>query len=434
MRPFGDFGNTGRAIGVPRTAHYPLTMTPNMESRWRKVWSFFLRLTAAVAVLSTVYVVAGSILYPDWWFEYFWRGGFSDPSASAAALNSEVQEYPLSSLVVVFLFCALCTLIGKYKRVILPLIDRRWGWFVSGSAFTVVGVALIVCRFAGPSYTAWEQVVASISRDISRRQSEGPNVVPPIDFLYLDSTRMDRLFNEIEPELIEKARTVGSTHSGGAKAEIGGPALSADLGVSTSEALTSAFERARFLPERECIKVMQYVIENHNAQYYTDSDRWVAMRTMPPLPFETSRIDESKVPIEAYLNEADAIEEQAIATISRKLAATPGGLQHLSRREREEVERRVKINQQEMTRELKSLKGLVFVEGEFAASPRPNGMELLHNFSAKPLRIVFRVVLPRNFALKDLPSNGAARLTVFGVVERPLSSDGILEVRPLAVY
>jgi hypothetical protein len=58
---------------------------------------------------------------------------------------------------------------------------------------------------------------------------------------------------------------------------------------------------------------------------------------------------------------------------------------------------------------------------------------LTDTFSAKPRKVVFRVYMPKS-QMAEFQNQSKMRLKVFGDTLHPLSTDGYVEIRPIAVY
>src|ERR1700678_2020546 len=46
------------------------------QSKWRVVWRHLVRVVVVAFVLATIWLVAGSIAYPLFWFEFIFKSGF----------------------------------------------------------------------------------------------------------------------------------------------------------------------------------------------------------------------------------------------------------------------------------------------------------------------------------------------------------------------
>jgi hypothetical protein len=87
----------------------------------------------------------------------------------------------------------------------------------------------------------------------------------------------------------------------------------------------------------------------------------------------------------------------------------------------------------ELRRELESVRGLVFVDGDFQGSANGESTILIEEFAERPFKASFRIFLPRK-AVLDVPPTKPLHLTVFGDVTKPFGEDGFVDIRPVALY
>ena len=233
-----------------------------------------------------------------------------------------------------------------------------------------------------------------------------PNIDAPVDFLFLNRRPVEALFNEIEPDLIEKRRTIASTAKSEARAGIAGEGLSADFTAAKGKESTSSYERVESAAERKCLQLMKYTLDEGRAKIYTDFTNWYAGRELEKLRVQraSARGPITKEALES-LRVRTALEEERIA-------------------------------EEEFHKELSQLSGLVFINGHFSQGPATSeGSSITEEFTKKPKKVVFRIILPpsdlNTMPVQSLPS---ANLTVFGRVIKPLGEDGTIEIRALAIF
>ena len=95
-----------------------------------------------------------------------------------------------------------------------------------------------------------------------------------------------------------------------------------------------------------------------------------------------------------------------------------------------EVERAAK-REEILANELRSVQGLVFLDGAFSKSIVGEELILIEEFSTAPRAVYFTVHIPKS-GKADIPGKGVLR--VFGDVLRPLDAEGYLDIRAIAVY
>ena len=101
-------------------------------------------------------------------------------------------------------------LIYQLWSSLAPLIDRFWFWILSASFVVMFITSLVNFERNEPLYKLNRQVEELIERFESPK---APAVEVPIDFHFLDENRIEALYNQLEPDLVEQQRTV-STEDG----------------------------------------------------------------------------------------------------------------------------------------------------------------------------------------------------------------------------
>jgi len=239
-----------------------------------------------------------------------------------------------------------------------------------------------------------------------------------VDFHYLDSDRVKALYNEIEQDLVEQQRTVGST--GTVTGKIGGQAgpVEAEIGGSKQQNSSSTYQHLEFSPERKCVEVMNFVLKGNESKYLTTSEDWMKRR------------------------QAADFQVQYTAILARIVSGTQGTspilpvdtAKNSTKLEQEAATRQLEAYKAQLKSELAALDGLAFVEGDYAIRRTSQGVVILiENFSETP-RIVFRVTASAAQGLNGIAPTGRAHLKVFGTVVRQLLGDAPIEVRPIAIF
>jgi hypothetical protein len=386
---------------------------PLAQQRAAKVRQFLksLRRAAVVCIiLGAIYFTIVSALYPSWSFEFVWRKSFLDFNDGWLIALTEIKAHPyLISFLLVGIFCASLTAHRFWDRL-RPLIDRFWIWLVLGSVMTFLVTTLVVYAREGEAHELMDHAIQIDDETIRRidvfLSPKRPNIEAPVDFLYLNHRAVEALYNEIEPDLIERRRTIASTAKSAAKVGVAGEGLSADLSATKGRESTSSYERVESAVQRKCLQLMKFTLDEGRAKNYTDFTNWYAGYQLERLraqrAFATGPI--TKEALES-LRARTAVEEERIA-------------------------------QEQFHRELSQLTGLVFVNGHFSQGPATSeGSSITEEFTKKPKKVVFRIILPpsdlNTMPVQSLPT---ANLTVFGRVIKPLGEDSTIEIRALAIF
>lgn len=239
----------------------------------------------------------------------------------------------------------------------------------------------------------------------------------PVDFEYIDKERVQGLYNQIEPELVEAQSSVGTGRSLTAKAGIEAGPVETELGASKHQESTSTYQHLDFSPERQCVEVMNFLLEGHQANYYTSDRQWISQNAASNFQLQLMLIQKSSTKFKPLPL------EQPVG------GGTP------TKEERDAAEDQLKQYEDALNAELTSLQGMVIIDGTFAASYSPQGNPVLvEAFADMPRRLVFRVAAPSTPELSRILSLGRTHLRVFGTVLRPLRENGVIEVRPIAIF
>jgi hypothetical protein len=383
------------------------------------VWVFTKRAFALGAVAVTVYVTVGCVIFGGWWYGLLWDGEFNW-SYVADGLKVLLDEYFFLSMCIVFAVVAAFILGSFFKLRLFRLVDKFAGRIVLATILILFTTAIVVYHTEKSQYDLQHAVelsvltIDNIQKSLAASNSP-PHIMPPVDFQYIDKSRVDELYNQIEPDLIEKERTVDKTHS--AKGKLGAGVSGVANGeaeVGKTESDKSTFERATFTTERKCVDLMNYVVDNRAPKYYTTSPWWFVgrLRTALALTMEQIRkapFNLSNIPREKHFGDPPSEEDKR------------------------EAEQKVKQYQSELQNDLENLTGYVFIEGDFGGAVNGDTLTLTEAFSVKPRKVVFRINLPKS-QMPEFQNQNKVRLTVFGDTIRPLSKDGYVDVRIIAAY
>jgi len=221
------------------------------ESKWpqrivrvRQLLSTLRRVVVIGAVLGAVYFAIASLLYPDWSFEFVWRKSFLNLNDGWLVGLDEIKAHPYTvSLLLAALFCA-SLILRRFKTSLLPLADRIWAWLVSGALLTFLITTLLIYASESETHDLLDHAIALDEETIrivnEQLTPKRPNIRPPIDFLYMNRHSVEALYNEIEPELIEKRRTIASSGKSEAKAGVTGSGVSAEFAATKGKESTAS--------------------------------------------------------------------------------------------------------------------------------------------------------------------------------------------------
>jgi hypothetical protein len=388
---------------------------PTPPTRLRKTLANIKRVLTLASVVLAVYLLVGCWMFPDWWYSWLWQRQFADPEYTAEGLHVLLDQYFSLVLTIIFLVLAVAVLGRIFRDRLFRIVDAAGGIIALGSWAAV----LVTFLFLYHTYHSDQMNPLDDINELSERVQNqlrfiytSPVIGPPIDFDYINKERVDALYNQLEPELEEKERTVAQNSTDQAKVGAAGGGISAEVTKGKGASSTSSFSRTHFSQERECIEVMKYIADTSgSAKYFATRERWIQNREAAD-----GILDMQQKETAAILNRF---------RVSLGLQPTPE-----SAKKPTEAERRAK-REKILASELHDLQGLVFLDGIFSKSATNGDLTLLEQFSTAPPKVYFRVHIPK-IGKADIPARGVLR--VFGDVLRPLDAEGYIDIRAIAIY
>lgn len=377
-----------------------------------------------VAILGTAvasYVLVGTIFFGRWWLNFVWLGEFRQSDYWVTSLHEETILV-VWNLVLVWIAVG----IGYYFRsFLIPVIDRFWFWMSSTSLVVMVVTSLLnleINRF-------WYELAVD-GYDWSKITRHSlflgpPKLKVPIDFHFLDERRVEILYNQIEPELVERTRTVSTKDETALKGGAGLGSVAVEGEISEQQSLTKFFERTDFSPARKGVDTINFVLTEGRAKYFPPdvADWYYELWQSNRQSMEEFRSVMRELQSEGGVSDERLIEFLSTPTLSYEdimeeiRQVRRGGRQELS---------------EALRRQVASLEGLVFLDGVFSVQKVLKDHALLkRNFSDEPL-VIFFVEVPGD-QLRLQPETSEIKLRVFGTVIKHLEK-GQVEIRPLAVF
>jgi hypothetical protein len=374
---------------------------------WREAGK---RILALSFIYIAAYFVVGSALFGDWWYGFFWGGQFASPRWVALGWRFLVNWH-VSAVTCTVLGASLVIFLSVWSpRRVTAFLNRFVSLIVALSlaAILLSGLAVYLIPGNAEAYASLLGQLPFLDKNYAvsqlRATLQEPEITAPIYFHYLSQERVDQLYNQLEPELQEVSKDVRSATkvSGGAEAGTAGGKL--QVGGEQSGEEENKFTRAEFTPEKKCIAVMKYVRATWPANYYTVFDDWLT-RYQTQLIIDANRDRGQEIrPRESY-------GWGPTADFNDRFAS-------------------------DLEEQLRSVRGLIFVDGEFTESLQGDKALLTYDFrvpTTPPSKAAsFRVSLPRK-QIANLPTH-RLRLTIFGDVTKPLGEDGTVDVAPIAIY
>jgi hypothetical protein len=247
-------------------------------SAMKTVLMVLLHWMALASVALAIYVVAGSWMFGEWWYGFFW-GGKRNLQYITDGLRVLLDEhYRLAIATVAAILAAVVVSDTMLAHWLLPFTDRFGGLIVFTACMTILAAALVVRHTKGESYRRWQEVYSALDAVQKLTSATPPKIEPPICFHYLDNARVEALYNQIQPELEERERIVGGsrTFGGEAKGRVGG--VNIEVGAGKAKESKSTLTRIDFSTDRKCIEIMKHVQETRPGNYYSSAVDWYFRR------------------------------------------------------------------------------------------------------------------------------------------------------------
>jgi hypothetical protein len=235
-------------------------------------------------VAFSIYAIGGSYLFGEWWYGYFWDGGYRKAEYISDGLAVLLDQYPRIVLWVSIAF-VIAIVAGWLLRRWLFWSADRFGWLVILCAVVATAAdAVVLRRTESEAYWAAANLNSSLNdafKDFYDQMQEvisPPKVEPPIYFHYLDASRVEALYNELLPDLVvsQHEETGSSTVKGKAEAGVNGASVGVEAGKNRGT--KSVFAPADFSSDRKCLEVMKHVQDKWPAKYYSNETDWYARK------------------------------------------------------------------------------------------------------------------------------------------------------------
>ena len=404
-------------------------MDHSQPSRFSKLEGFALvpkRLAVFILIMTAIYVLVESAFDGLWYFGLIWRGKAIEFKFWHDAIFYLLEDQ--TKYVVIFILGVFGLALGLFaiRTKFLPFMDKHWLWICMGSIAAIASATVLNYGYNVHAYDALEYYPRQLAALSELRRSISPVFVMPelpIDFEYVDEETIGKMFSQLGPSLVEEKRTIEATGSEGAKVELGGDTAKLEGHAERGHKTESVQERVKFSTDRKCIEPMHYTFDQHSLHTYSDDISWTRDRIQNNLiqtMTEDAELLRPDAPITRKAIERLRIEEPWPMTVADV---------------EKQGEKDLKELRAKLESELTDLKGLVVITGAFAVKvSKERSLVLSHAFSTKPRNIVFEITAPSSPRLSELVHRRKLNLTVFGTATTPLTKDGKIAIRAIAIY
>ena len=361
-----------------------------------------------------VWVGVGSFMFPDWWHEFLFRGGWHNPTQwfdgieylsewARRALFYEIFLHPLNVLILAVIVVGVRIAL-KRGVLELPTLGPAT-WKHQAAAAIVFAAGLIPAWTSGQTHTLGQAIVPGFA-DPDRSTSDRFSLNEVRDFAYVDVQRVESLFEQILPTMqLSELQTERST-AGSVEGQVGvDKVASAKAGVTSGQKATERYQSTPLTSPRQVGLLLKHFNDRKELRDYesleVDSEQLRALSTL-----------------------ADLLKQYQISHDSRRLTAVT----------LETLQKTVDEQQSQFG----SLRTPVVIRGAFQAVAKSDTVELSHLFFVRENMIAIRFVIEpfqRNSAhvlsnsLRQLSATGAVfQLAVFGRVVSVLRDNDELKV------
>ncbi len=391
-----------------------------------QTWKILRRVFAAISAFVCIWVVIGIHLYPDWWYGLFWNAELWNSHYLIEGWFSLIDIHPLAIVFGTLCLTALLVFSFAFRVRLLPWLDRSFWWVLLGTAVFIFIDAVLLHRSMRTEMQMQNNLALSIAnlkkveQVAIRAIYEPPEVVPPVDFHYLDEARIRAIYSELEPQLIESQHTVASGKNRGISLGLGTGAISMRGHLNNDKSETSTFKRKDLSSQQMCIALINYSL-GHGAHDYTTRNEWIARQVLAEA-----------------IAAGKAAEEKAKKGFDPNLFAPVPLIDQnptqLSPEEKREAAADLKRMNSAFVEELKNANGFVLVTGTFLVSSDADGFNYEETYSSRPIKVNFRFHLPHSSPIPIARTGERPTLRVFGDITQQLDRNGDITIHPLAVF
>jgi hypothetical protein len=418
------------SLSVAESAH-----KTGLTNFWRTSFSKGFRILGILAgVLSLIFALYAGF-FPVWVYGLLFDSNARNAAFFGYGLGAPFRNHPILSLLVLLLIVAIIGL-AIFARRVVGFTARHTGKIVFVSICILVITSVSVYAFCKNLYTEAERAQEAL-RNARTLFSDfsfllGKLHVPDTAyFFYLDKDQIGSLYAEIEPEWLNKQRTITQSRNSSAGVNAGPVGVSG----STGDQNQTVQESSKVTPEKSCLAVMQYTIEKGRASSFSTPFEWIMSSAGLVLFSIFSQGSEGDV--EMPLNSAQIAQQKEDAKNVINKSNSPQS------RDQANAELAKRKWKSELSQMLTNPSPFVFIKGRFKVLTSPE-LTLIHPYIGadgvygvqgdifRPVQ--FNVNFPLSTRLPEFKDGSLIDAEVFGKVLHGLDSQGVVAVRALAFY
>ena len=392
------------------------------EHQKKEIGKNALRLAVVLLALLTLWVLVGSVAYPLWWFELFFKRGF---------LRWDLTEYGFT-----YLFDNVSWLLFGLPVFAVVLSVLAWKAWAKLSSFLdrfgayVVACCLIACSIDGfvlnktqrLQYNIYDgllhvgDALAQASEVLVALGLPPSQIVPPLDFVYVDGTRVASLYEQLQPTFRENERTVTTERKLEGDLDLERKPLELKAGGSNSSTEARHFKNVDPSTATQCLDVINALLARDSPPYYATYGQLSSFTLRKQAKGLVSTVHKDLARPSLFVHKG--VDPAAVATLKQLT----------------ELQKKTppKVVENGIRYQLQRLSGLVIVQGEFDRTGLHADVgEFQEQFKGNPRPIYFRFRIADREALRLLTNR--QKLLVLGDVIEQWDGGHSLQLHPIAI-
>ncbi len=177
------------------------------------------------------WVFIGSIISPYWWYDFFFNGKILNFNHWAFGLNEVFIYLIYNPIILIFIACLFLVVKSKKIKLNLPTINI----FKKNNLLIPIILPVLIVIFIWNSNSRY-QIPTMIEYAPDEGKPEQQTYLQlPVDFLYLNTDRINNLYSQIKPQLVLKEKTFETESQAEKRIKGGSEQISAERKKASSK-------------------------------------------------------------------------------------------------------------------------------------------------------------------------------------------------------
>lgn len=363
------------------------------------------------------YILIGYILYPSWWYDFFVLGGIFSLRFWIGGIRAILEYLMYNPVLIIAIIAGLILAFRNKDKIKLPKINLFQGNKVIIPIILPIFIVLIIWSY-NRSHFIHDDVITSeqyekIIAEQNKKEEAEAIIKLPVDFYYLNQSRIKNLYSQIKPDLVLKEKQLEFQNQKERGIKGGNDLLNAENKEGVTKKETNSYKREEAPLPKQTTQLLNHFHQKQLIKVYENLE--LASEDVKKL--EDFKSTAKQFGINFNTSEFNSVYSRIY---SEKLI--------------------------EENKKLKSLTGQVLVKGEYSIKSNESNISLEHyyikingnqgiKFTITPISPNDKNLLSTTF--KDRNLNGKnLNLNVFGKVVRFEEQPNITEIyiEPYAVW